>query len=211
MRGGSRFAQKTAFLIVCVSLLLNACSSPPLSQPLWAAPADPMGLARKAGFAPTSREFLVTHTHAHLDVIVDGKPVQVPGGIGIDTKSKGVEEESTPDGTGKDYHVTVCPNPCLSELHTHTPDGIVHSESGIPNQKPAKLGQFFTEWGVRLDDQCIGEFCSSNTPIAIYVNGQKVNGNPADIELKTHLEIAVIIGKPPTDIPSSWEFLEDQP
>ena len=94
---------------------------------------------------------------------------------------------------------------------TTDPDGILHSESKVPNQKPAKLGQFFTEWGVRLDDQCVGEFCSSNTQIAVYVNGQKVSGNPADIELKSHLEIAVVIGKPPDQIPSSWEFLDNQP
>ena len=212
MRGvGSRFAPTTAFLLFALSVLLAACSSAPLKQPLWAAPSDPMGLARKAGFEPTNQEFLITHTHAHLDVIVDGKAIQVPAGIGIDTKATGVKEEPTADGTGKDYQVTECPSACLSELHTHDPDGILHSESKGLNQKPAKLGQFFTEWGVRLDGQCVGEFCSSNTPIAVYVNGQKVSGNPADIELKSHLEIAVIIGKPPDTIPSSWEFLEDQP
>ena len=194
MRGArSRFAPTTAFLILSLSLALPACSSAPLAQPNWPAPSDPMGLARKAGFEPTDREFLITHTHAHLDVLVDGKRVPVPA------------------GTGKDYQVTVCPNVCLSELHTHDPDGILHSESKVPNQKPAKLGQFFTEWGVRLDDQCVGEFCSSNTQIAVYVNGQKVSGNPADIELKSHLEIAVVIGKPPDQIPSSWEFLDNQP
>ena len=212
MRGaGSRFAPTTAFLILSLSLALPACSSAPLAQPNWPAPSDPMGLARKAGFEPTDREFLITHTHAHLDVLVDGKRVPVPAGIGIDTTSKGVAGQSTPDGTGKDYQVTVCPSVCLSELHTHDPDGILHSESKVPNQKPAKLGQFFTEWGVRLDDQCVGEFCSSNTQIAVYVNGQKVSGNPADIELKSHLEIAVVIGKPPDQIPSSWEFLDNQP
>jgi hypothetical protein len=212
MRGArSRFAPTTAFLILSLSLALPACSSAPLTQPNWPAPSDPMGLARKAGFVPTGREFLITHTHAHLDVLVDGKRVQVPAGIGIDATSKGVAAETTPDGTGKDYQVTVCPNVCLSELHTHDPDGILHSESKVPDQKPATLGQFFTEWGVRLDDQCVGEFCSSNTQIAVYVNGQKVSGNPADIELKTHLEIAVVIGKPPDLIPSSWEFLEGQP
>ena len=212
LRGGiSRFAPPTAFLILPLSILLAACSSAPLTQPLWPAPSDPMGLARNAGFEPTNREFLITHTHAHLDVMVDGKAVQVPAGIGIDTKAKGVTEEPTADGTGKDYQVSECPEPCLSELHTHDPDGILHSESKVANLKPAKLGQFFTEWGVRLDGQCVGEFCSSNTPIAVYVDGHKVSSNPADIELKSHLEIAVIIGKPPDQIPSSWEFLENQP
>jgi hypothetical protein len=210
-RAGSRFAPGAAFLILSLSLALPACSSAPLTQPNWPAPSDPMGLAKKAGFVPTDREFLITHTHDHLDVFVDGKHVRVPGGIGIDTKAEGVKADLSDDGTSKDYQVGVCPNPCLSELHTHTTDGILHSESQVPNQKPAKLGQFFTEWGVRLDDQCVGEFCTSNTQIAVYVNGEKVSGNPADIELKTHLEIAVVIGKPPDLIPSSWDFLEGQP
>lgn len=210
-RAASRFAPTTTVLILSLSLVLPACSSAPLKQPNWPAPSDPMALARKAGFEPTTREFLLTHSHDHLDVFVDGQRVTVPAGIGIDTKSKGVNGEPTADGTGFDYQVTECPNPCLSELHTHDPDGIVHSESQVLNQKPAKLGQFFTEWGLRFDDQCIGEFCSSNTQLAVYVNGQKVSGNPADVELKTHLEIAVVIGKPPDAIPSSWDFLEGQP
>ena len=213
MRGaGSRFAPKTTVLLLSLAVFLPACgNSAPLAQPNWPAPPDPMSLARKAGFEPTTREFLVTHTHAHLDVLVDGTPIQVPAGIGIDTKEKGVLGNPTADGTGKDYQVGVCAVPCLSELHTHAPDGILHSESQVANQKPATLGQFFTEWGVRLDDQCVGEFCSSNTAIAVYVNGEKASGNPADIELKTHLEIAVVIGKPPAQVPSSWPFLEDEP
>jgi len=202
-RCGSAAARTAAFTI----LLLAACSAAPLKQPVWSAPTDPMALAAKAGFVPTDREFLVTHTHVHLDVYVDGTEVPIPAGIGIDTTSKGVTESPTPDGTGKDYQVQVCDKPCLSELHTHDPDGILHSESKVPDNKPAKLGQFFTEWGVRLDGSCVGEFCSSNTSIAVYVDGKQVNGNPADIELKPHLEIAIIIGKAPVLIPDHWDFL----
>ncbi|MDP9272110.1 MAG: hypothetical protein M3O93_01040, partial [Chloroflexota bacterium] len=146
-RHGSAAARTAAFTL----LLLAACSPAPLKQPSWSAPPDPMDLAAKAGFVPTDREFLVTHTHVHLDVYVDGTQVPIPAGIGIDTTSKGVTESPTPDGTGKDYQVQVCDKPCLSELHTHDPDGILHSESKVPDNKPAKLGQFFTEWGVRLD------------------------------------------------------------
>jgi len=202
-RRGSAAALAAGFTLV----LLVGCSVAPLKQPTWPAPSDPMTLATRAGFAPTDREFVITHTHVHLDVYVDGAQVPIPAGIGIDTEDSGVRESPTPDGTGKDYQVGLCDKPCLSELHTHDPDGILHSESKVPNNKPAKLGQFFTEWGVRMDGSCIGEFCSSNATIAVYVNGKKVDGNPADIELKAHLEIAVIIGKPPVLIPDSWDFL----
>jgi hypothetical protein len=202
----SRHGSAAAWTAALTLLLLAACSATPLKQPSWSAPADPMDLAAKAGFMPTDREYLVTHTHVHLDVYVDGTPVPVPAGIGIDTKSTGVAASPNPDGTN-DYQVAVCDKPCLSELHTHDPDGILHSESKVPENKPAKLGQFFTEWGVRLDGSCVGEFCSSNTSIAVYVDGKKRDGNPADIELKSHLEIAIIIGKPPALIPDHWDFL----
>jgi hypothetical protein len=200
---GSAVARAAALFTL---LFFAACSAAPLKQPSWPAPTNPMALAAKAGFAPTDREFLVTHTHVHLDVYVDGTQVPIPAGIGIDTKSKGVTESPNDDGTN-DYQVAVCDKPCLSELHTHDPDGILHSESKVPENKPAKLGQFFTEWGVRLDGSCVGEICSSNTSIAVYVDGKKVDGYPADLELKPHLEIAIIIGKPPALIPDHWDFL----
>src|SRR5207248_11625378 len=90
MRGaGSRFAPKTTVLLLSLAVVLPACgNSAPLAQPNWPAPPDPMSLARKAGFEPTTREFLVTHTHAHLDVLVAGTPIPVTAGIGIGSNEK---------------------------------------------------------------------------------------------------------------------------
>jgi hypothetical protein len=199
-----------AVLLGC--LILAACAAPkPLTQPSWPAPSDPMTLAAQAGLVPTEKEHLITHTHAHLDVIVDGQAVEVPSGIGIDIESPGgIRTEPTDDETGTQYFVTLCPEPCLSPLHTHDPTGILHTESKDPDQQPYTLGQFFTEWGLRLDDTCVGEFCRSDTSIAIYLNGAKYKGNPADIKLESHLEIAVVIGKPPPSslIPDSWNFFD---
>jgi hypothetical protein len=194
--------------ILSASLALAACSSQqPLTQPSWPAPANPTALATQAGLGPTVKEYLLTHTHAHLDVIVDGKAVVVPSGIGIDIHAPtGIDETPTLDGTATEYYVTLCTAPCLSPLHTHDPSGILHTESENANQDPYTLGQFFTEWGVRLDDSCVGEFCKSSTSVAVYLDGEKYNGNPADITLKSHLEIAIIIGKEPTHIPDSWDF-----
>ncbi|MGH2358270.1 MAG: hypothetical protein ACRDGJ_09690 [Candidatus Limnocylindria bacterium] len=168
-----------------------------------------MALAADAGLVPTEKEYLSTHTHAHLDVFVDGQLVEVPSGIGIDIDApEGIDIEPTDDGTGTQYFVTTCSHPCLSPLHTHDPTGIVHTESEDPDQEAYTLGQFFTEWGVRLDDQCIGEFCTSSTTIAIYANGEKRDGNPADIRLEHHLEIAIVIGTPPSLIPDTWDFFD---
>jgi hypothetical protein len=203
--------RRGAAAILVVGLVLTACSqATPLEQPSWPAPSDPVALARQAGLEATQSEHLNTHTHAHLDVRVDGKDVVVPAGIGVDIKApSGIEKRKTADGTATEYYVKVCFAPCLSPLHTHDPSGIIHTESKDPNQEPYTLGQFFTEWGVTLDDQCVGEFCRSDTSIAVYLDGKKYDGNPAEIELKSHLEIAIIIGKPPTVIPDSWEFGPD--
>jgi hypothetical protein len=177
-----------------------------LTQPSWTAPSDAVAAATEAGLTATDREYLTTHTHAHLDVFVDGVAVPVPAGIGIDTTADGVTEQPTEDGTGSDFEVETCDAPCLSPLHTHLPDGIIHTESAEADQAPYTLGQFFTQWGLKLDTSCAGEFCAP-TPIAVYVDGAKQAGNPADVELGRHQEIAVIIGKAPDVIPDSWVFL----
>jgi hypothetical protein len=169
-----------------------------------------MGLAADAGLTPTDREYLVTHTHAHLDVFVDGTRIVVPAGIGIDIGADGVTETTTPDGTETEYGVAICDAPCISPLHTHLPEGVIHTESEEPNIEPYTLGQFFTQWGLTLDDSCVGEFCRDKTTIEIYLNGEKHEGDPALIELISHLEIAMVIGKPPATIPESHTFLTEE-
>jgi hypothetical protein len=197
--------------LAVLGLALVGCAAKPLAQPSWPAPSDPMKLSRDAGFEPTDREYLTTHTHAHLDVFVDGQRVQVPGGIGLDVAApKGIEATKTPDGSGMDYQVSVCDAPCLSELHTHTPDGLVHTESSKIDVEPHTLGQFFIEWGLRLDDSCIGEYCKPDTSADVYLDGKKHEGNPAEIKLAPHVEVAIVIGKPPAFIPDSWSFLPGQ-
>jgi hypothetical protein len=199
-----------ALLVAIVGILvLAACQSAPLTQPSWPAPADPMALAEEAGLTPEPKEHLATHTHAHLDVFVDGERVVVPSGIGIDLEANGVTEELSHDGTTHEYFVPgTCDAPCLSPLHTHNPTGTIHTESKDPDQEPYTLGQFFTEWNVRLDGDCVGEFCKADTPIAIYLDGAKYEGNPAEIELTSHLEIAIVIGTAPSTIPDSYPFIE---
>jgi hypothetical protein len=38
------------------------------------------------------------------------------------------------------------------------------------------------------------------------VNGKQQTGNPAGLVLKSHQEIALVLGKPPKTIPSSYKF-----
>jgi len=207
--------RRAAAAILAASLLLAACKAqapaPALTQPSWPAPPNAMALAAHAGLEPTLKEFLLTHTHAHLDIRVDGHAVVVPAGIGINIAAPiGIDAHKTLDGTATEYFVTLCVTLCLSPLHTHDPSGLLHTESITPNAPAHTLGQFFTEWGMRLDASCVGEFCKANTSIAIYLDGTQYTGNPADIKLKSHLEIAIIIGTPPTVLPKSFDF-GDQP
>ncbi len=129
------------------------------------------------GLNALSAEQLAFHNHQHLDIFVDGK--RVPGGVPV-----GI-------GINDDSYIT--------ELHTHSPDGIIHVESAENNN--FTLGQFLAEWGVFLNGRCIGAYCNG---LKWYVNGARQTGNPQRLVLKDHQEIAIVVGKPPTKIPSTF-------
>ena len=166
----------------------------------WTLPADPMGLARQAGLTPDVREYIDYHVHAHLDVFVNGAAVKIPGGVGINTTDPAVKKFGE-DGYGG-IPEEGCAAACISPLHTHDADGVIHVEA--PAVAEFTLGQFFQEMAVRLDASCVGELCAPATPVAVYVNGQAQSGNPADIVLEDLQEIAIVVGTPPAVIPDSF-------
>lgn len=129
------------------------------------------------------QEALKTHYHAHLDVFVDGKKATVPALVGINT--------------GAQY---------LTQLHTHDTRGVIHIESPKSNDRYT-LGQFMAEWAVFLNARCIGAYCDS---LKWYVNGKQQTGNPQNYTLEPHDEIAIVVGKPPATIPSSYKFQEGE-
>ncbi|GAA1707912.1 hypothetical protein GCM10009765_66810 [Fodinicola feengrottensis] len=140
------------------------------ANPPWAAPTDPSAAIQAAGLPLLSAEGTVEHIHAHLDVIADGKPVQVPAELGID------------EAGGH-----------ISPLHTHDTTGVIHVES--PVKKDFTLGQFFTEWRVSLASDHIGGLkVSSDQVFRAYVNGKLVQGDPAALVLHAHDEIALVYG-----------------
>jgi hypothetical protein len=169
---------------------------------LFSLPADPMTLAVKAGLQPEKKETLVNHVHAHLDLFLDGRPVLVPGGIGINIKDPGVRKDGEGDGAGYGG-ISGCAQPCISPLHTHGPDGILHTESAT--KEVNTLGQLFTEWGVVLSRDCLGTHCGG---VTAYVNGKAVKGDPGGIGLTDLLEIALVVGTPPASIPKDADFSE---
>ena len=168
----------------------------------WPAPPNPMALTRTAGLVPERAEFLEYHVHAHLDVFVNGKPVRVPAGIGINIKDPGVKSAPLADGTPSYGGIELCRKVCISPLHTHDDTGILHTET--KTVQPNRLGQFFTEWAVRLTPECVGGFCKPEAPIAIFVDGKRYTDDPHEIELSDMREIAIVIGSTPDSIPSEF-------
>jgi hypothetical protein len=184
----------------------NASASPPGPTVLWPAPPDPLKRTVAAGLEPAPKEHLAVHVHAHLDVLVDGQPITVPAGIGININDPDVRRFDEPDGSVSYGGIEVCAKPCISPLHTHHETGIIHTES--ESSEPNTLGQFFIEWAVALSDSCVGDYCSPKS-IAFYVDGEPYTGDPSAIELTDHKEIAIVIGTPPPQIPSTADFSKD--
>jgi hypothetical protein len=169
----------------------------------WPAPPNPLELTKRAGLTPETHEFFLYHVHAHLDVFVNGNPQRVPAAIGINIGDPRVNRARLADGTIAYGGISPpCKQPCISPLHTHDDTGILHTES--KRTRPNRLGQFFTEWDVRLNRSCFGGYCKPRDAIAVFVDGDRYMGNPADISLTNRKEIAIVIGSPPSSIPSQF-------
>lgn len=127
----------------------------------------------------------VLHIHQHLDLFIDGQPIQVPADIGIN-ESAG----------------------WLSPIHVHDTTGIIHVES--PYVATFTLGEFFDVWGVRFTSLCIGGYCTDETKtLRVYVNGELYQGDPRQIALAAHQEIVIAYGTAaelPATIPTSYPF-----
>jgi hypothetical protein len=197
-------------LLASVLVALAATAAPAATAPVptpksgavpWPAPKDPMQRTRLAGLVPEVNEHLEYHVHSHLDIFLDGKRVEIPAGIGIDTTDKAVQHGPLPDGSTAYGGIRRCPKVCISPLHTHAHLGLLHTETSKP--APNRLGQFFVEWGVRLDRRCVGGYCKPDS-IRFYVDGKPYRGDPRQILLADRTEIAIVIGSPPKKIPSAF-------
>ncbi len=188
---------------VTAATVVNPAPKPAHGAAPWPAPADALRLTVTAGLQPERKETLTQHVHAHLDVFVNGERVAVPAGIGINIKDPGVKTFRDPDGSKAYGGIELCAKPCISPLHTHDRTGILHTESA--SAVPNRLGQFFTEWGVRLGRTCVGGYCRPSN-IEFFVNGNRYRGDPRAILLTDHKEIAIVIGTPPKKIPKAADF-----
>jgi len=151
-------------------------SAPPLASTATKAAGQPVD-----GIRCETSEQVVYHIHAHLTVLVNGSPRQIPAGLGI----PGARAKNTRQGTFIDSGT------CFYWLHTHAADGIVHTES--PIQRTYTLGNLFDLWGQPLGPGQVGPAKGHVT--AIY-NGKHYQGNPRNIPITKHAQIQLEVGTP---------------
>jgi hypothetical protein len=70
-------------------------------------------------------------------------------------------------------------------------------------QRVFTLGQFFCEWGVKLNARCLGPYQGQ---LSWWVNGVRMHGDPAQLVLRRHQEIVIAAGRAPATVPSSYAF-----
>lgn len=187
--------------LAALGLLATGCSggssSPRASVSLDHAPPWPLNVAAgganilAAGLKALPNETLAVHYHAHLDVVVDGKNIPVPAYLGMVLTKQG----------GKLAVTAIAP------LHTHDATGLIHIEA--PSPTPFRLGQVFAEWGLRLDEGCLGGLCTAaGKGVRVSVNGRFVPGDPAAILLAKYQQITVQYGELASlaPAPSSYAF-----
>ncbi|HEY6759231.1 MAG TPA: hypothetical protein VI318_07065 [Baekduia sp.] len=127
--------------------------------------------SRVAALGLPGQSDTIFHIHALLRIYVDGRPVPVPAGIGIDPL------------TG-----------FIAPLHTHDATGIIHLEADRPY--PFTLGQVFTVWGVRFGAGRLGGYADrGRRRLRVHVEGRRV-ADPARYVLRAHDHVVVSFGLP---------------
>jgi hypothetical protein len=170
---------------------------PPSTRPSrtpapWGLPAYALSRIASSGLKPLFGS-VIRHDHVHLDVIVDGRKVEIPAGVGM---AEPADRGPCPSGlgtsgdcaTGESFFGAVANSP----LHTHSSSGLLHIESD--RQHRFRLGEFFDEWGVRFNARCIGGYCGAGE-LRVFVDGRRQSGDPRRIVLGNHQEIAVVFGR----------------
>jgi hypothetical protein len=170
-------------------LLACACggTSNPVATP---APLDTSVISLHAGQVIDSvpcltQELPAQHIHIHLVVLEDGANVTVPAGIGVG-RPWGVD----PDGF-------VSTGSCFAWIHTHDTTGVVHIVG--PEEKTYNLGQLFSVWGHPLTAAAAFNF---NGPVAVLVDGVRIDGDPRGVQLANFFNVVVELGKPPATPPA---------
>jgi hypothetical protein len=170
VRAGWWSAPAARAVVIIVLLVLTSCvrqaTPSPAEQrstpPPWSAPRDAVAYITAAGLnaqPPSSNE---NSRVVKLRITLDGAPVEVPAYVGIDR----VRALQAP-------------------VHTHDTSGQIWLEGRETDA--VTLGQFFTVWGVRFDDQCLGSACG---PMLVTVDG-KFSSAPREVRLAASRTIEI--------------------
>jgi hypothetical protein len=133
------------------------------------------------GIQCQTQEQVLFHIHAHLAVFVDGRPGQIPEGIGI-----APPRTTEPQADGTPF---VLAGSCFYWLHSHTNDGVIHIES--PDQRTYTLGNYFDIWHQPLSATQVAQ---AKGPVTAYLNGRPFTGDPRSIPLSAHAVIQLDVG-----------------
>jgi hypothetical protein len=178
-------AVATVVLVVMIAVIGAGRPARPQARggPPWPAPGQVAAGARAAGLEMQPATGQVMRYAVHLDVIVDGQPVTVPAGIGVDERAR-----------------------LITGLFTGDTSGIIHVASDS-QQEVFTLGQFFAEWQVALAaDRLGGLRVSRHDPVGVYLNGSRVTGDPGSLVLEPHQEVVVAYRAGSAAIPASYAF-----
>ena len=129
----------------------------------WQAPTDAREGAASAMLPIDDNADVSFHADSSLRIVAEGRRQVVPDGIGVDRLTGWV-----------------------SPLSTHGCDGVVRIQASEPLD--VHLWQLFEEWGVRLTQHCIGEYCNRRS-VAIVLNGRRVEMCPGAISLAAGTDI----------------------
>lgn len=157
--------------LIIVLLVLTSCvrqaTPTPAEQrrtpPPWGAPRDAISYVTAAGLETQPLSSSNENSHVvELRITVDSAPVDVPAYLGID-RVRALQ----------------------ASVHTHDTSGQVWLEGRETDA--VTLGQFFTVWGVRFDDQCLGAACGA---LVVEVDGEP-SSSPREVRLAASRTINV--------------------
>ncbi|MDO5737020.1 MAG: hypothetical protein Q4P15_11150 [Propionibacteriaceae bacterium] len=149
-------------LVGCVSRPDAAPATMSTGAPPWTAPRDAISHIRAAGLPELGLDSDSDPFILKIRVSVDGQDVPLPAFIGID-RLRAIQ----------------------APVHTHESSGDVWLEGD--GNREVDLGQFFTLWGVRFDDGCLGGACED---LSVIADGETVE-DPASLVLRGHDVIEV--------------------
>ena len=135
------------------------------TSPPWSAPRDGVSYIEAARMEQLPLDATANQRTVLLRVRIDGADVTVPRHVGVD-RVRAVQ----------------------APAHTHDDSGTIFLEGD--RGEPVTLGQFFTLWGVRLDQRCLGAACGD---VALTVDGVRHRGDARDVRLAAAQVITVAV------------------